>query len=105
MAREESTGPRVEQVVSTGLHVVLVWSTRPRVAQAGSMGPHVGWEEARAEASRLHVVQATTQGGRLGWRGNRIRLEKGVKIGRWGGASKGKHIFIEDDVTRDDDAV
>jgi hypothetical protein len=43
--------------------------------------------------------------GCLGWRGNRIRLEKGVKIGRWGGASKGKHIFIEDDVTGDDDAV
>ena len=69
MAREESTGPRVAQVVSTGLHVVLVWSTRPRVAQAGSMGPHVGWEEAQAEASRLHVVQATTQGGPPGVEG------------------------------------
>jgi hypothetical protein len=39
---------------------------------------------------------------RRGWEGNRIRLEEGVKIGGWGGASKGKHIFVEDDVTRDD---
>jgi hypothetical protein len=37
--------------------------------------------------------------------GNRIGLEEGVKIGGWGGASKGKHIFVEDNVTRDDDAV
>jgi hypothetical protein len=36
---------------------------------------------------------------------NRIRLEEGVKIGGWVGASKGKHILIEDDVTRDDGAV
>jgi hypothetical protein len=41
-----------------------------------------------------------TEGG-----GNRVGLEEGVKIGGWGGASKGKHIFIEDDVMRDDDAV
>jgi hypothetical protein len=37
--------------------------------------------------------------------GNQIGLEEGVKIDGWGGASKGKHIFVEDDVTRDDDAV
>jgi hypothetical protein len=37
--------------------------------------------------------------------GNRIGLEEGVKNGGWGGASKGKHIFVEDDMTRDDDAV
>jgi hypothetical protein len=37
--------------------------------------------------------------------GDRIGLEEGVKIGGWGGASKGKHIFVEDDMTRDDDAV
>jgi hypothetical protein len=37
--------------------------------------------------------------------GNRVRLEEGVKIDGWGGACKGKHIFVEDDVTRDDDAV
>jgi hypothetical protein len=39
------------------------------------------------------------------WGWNRIRLEEGVKIGGLGGASKGKHIFVKDDVTRDDDAV
>jgi hypothetical protein len=38
----------------------------------------------------------------LGWRGNRIRLKEGVEIGGWGGANKGKHIFVEDDVTGDD---
>jgi hypothetical protein len=37
--------------------------------------------------------------------GNQIGLEEGVEIGGWGGACKGKHIFVEDDVTRDDDAV
>jgi hypothetical protein len=36
---------------------------------------------------------------------NRIGLEEWVEIGGWGGACKGKHIFVEDDVTRDDDAV
>jgi hypothetical protein len=39
------------------------------------------------------------------WGRNRIGLEEGVKIGGWGGASKGKHIFVEDDMARDDDAV
>jgi hypothetical protein len=34
--------------------------------------------------------------------GTRISLEKGVEIGGWGGASKGKHIFVENDVTGDD---
>jgi hypothetical protein len=43
--------------------------------------------------------------GTEGGGGNRVGLEEGVKIGGWGGASKGKHIFVEDDVTRDDDAV
>jgi hypothetical protein len=42
---------------------------------------------------------------RLGWRGNRIVLKEGVEIDGWRGANKGKHIFVEDDVTRDDDAV
>jgi hypothetical protein len=58
------------------------------------------------------------RGGRRGrtWRGNRreprrrghtyrIGLEEGVEVGGWGGASKEKHILVEDDVTRDDDAV
>jgi hypothetical protein len=29
----------------------------------------------------------------------------GSRIGGWGGASKGEHIFVEDDVTGDDDVV
>jgi hypothetical protein len=37
--------------------------------------------------------------------GDRIGLEEGVMIGGWGWASKGKHILVEDDVTRDDDVV
>jgi hypothetical protein len=37
--------------------------------------------------------------------GTRIRLKEGVEIDGWGGASKGKHIFVEDDMTRDDDAM
>jgi hypothetical protein len=41
----------------------------------------------------------------LGVTGTRIRLKEGVEIGGWGGASKGKHIFVEDDVTIDDDAM
>jgi hypothetical protein len=43
--------------------------------------------------------------GRRRWGRNRIGLEEGVKIDGWGGSSKGKHIFVEDDMTRDDDAV
>jgi hypothetical protein len=41
----------------------------------------------------------------LRWMGNRVALKEGVKIGGWGGTSKGKHVFIEDDVMGDDDAV
>jgi hypothetical protein len=37
--------------------------------------------------------------------GTQIRLKDGVEIGGWGGVSKGKYIFVENDVTRDDDAV
>jgi uncharacterized protein (DUF2147 family) len=37
--------------------------------------------------------------------GTQIRLKEGVKISGWGGANKEKHIFVEDDMTRDDDAV
>jgi hypothetical protein len=36
------------------------------------------------------------------WRGNRIGLKERVEISGWGGANKGKHIFIKNDVTRDD---
>jgi hypothetical protein len=33
--------------------------------------------------------------------GTRIRLKEGIEISGWGGASKGKHIFDENDVMRD----
>jgi hypothetical protein len=39
------------------------------------------------------------------WRGSHIGLKEGVEIDGWGGASKWKHIFVEDDVTGDDDVV
>jgi hypothetical protein len=42
---------------------------------------------------------------RLGWRWNQIGLEKRVEIGGWRGASKGKHNFVENNVTRDEYAV
>jgi hypothetical protein len=45
------------------------------------------------------------QGAAPGVGGNQIGLEEWVEIGGWGEACKGKHIFVEDDVTRDDDAV
>jgi hypothetical protein len=37
--------------------------------------------------------------------GAQIRLKEEVEIGGWGGASNGKHIFVEDDMMRDDDAM
>jgi hypothetical protein len=37
--------------------------------------------------------------------GTRIRVKLGVKISGRGGASKGKHIFVKDDMTRYDDVV
>jgi hypothetical protein len=37
--------------------------------------------------------------------GTRIRLKEGVKVGGRGGTDKGKHIFIENDMIRDDDAM
>jgi hypothetical protein len=37
--------------------------------------------------------------------GTRIKLKEGVEIGGWGGASKVKHIFLEDDMMIDDDAM
>jgi hypothetical protein len=50
-------------------------------------------------------VRVTAQGGAPGRGGDLIGLEEGVEIGGWGGASKGKHVLVKDDVTRDDDAV
>jgi hypothetical protein len=36
------------------------------------------------------------------WRGNQIGLKERVEIGGWGGASKGKHIFVENNVMKDE---
>jgi hypothetical protein len=63
----------------------------PRVARKRSWGPH---EE-----------QVTAQDGEPKVGEESDRIDKGVKIGGWGGASKGKHIFVKEDMTRDDDAV
>jgi hypothetical protein len=41
----------------------------------------------------------------LGRMGTRTRLKEGVENGGWGGASKGKHIVVENDMTGDDDAM
>jgi hypothetical protein len=61
------------------------------------------WCWLRHERWRLSLVRSWWE--RPRWRGNRIRLKKRVEIGGWGGASKGKHIFFENDVTRDEYAV
>jgi hypothetical protein len=37
--------------------------------------------------------------------GNQIGLKERVEIGGWGGANKGKHIFVENNVMRDEYAV
>jgi hypothetical protein len=87
-----------------GPHMAREGSTELRVVQAWSTGPHVARGEVRAKALRLHVMRAMAQGGALGVEGNQIRLER-VEIGGWGGASKGKHIMVEKNVTRDDYAV
>jgi hypothetical protein len=65
------------------------------------------WREKRRQRRRRGRTwcRQRRKAGRLEWRGNRIRLKEGVEIGGWGGANKGKHIFVDDDVTRDDDAV
>jgi hypothetical protein len=42
---------------------------------------------------------------RSGWRENRIEVKERVEIDGWGGASKEKHIFVENEVTRDEYVV
>mgnify|MGYP000956468088 CR=1 FL=1 len=84
-----------------GSRVAHAGMTGPCEAQTGTTGPRVALEE----ASRPHVVQQRRKAGCLWGEGNRIELKEGVEIGGWGGASKGKHIFVEDDVTREGDAV
>jgi hypothetical protein len=45
--------------------------------------------------------------GRRGWGGTGtwIGLKEGVKVGGRRGTGKGKHFFVENDMTRDDDAI
>jgi hypothetical protein len=59
----------------------------------------------RGRGRRSHAWRGQRRkAGRLGWRGNRIGLKERVEIGGWGGAIKGKHIFVEN-VMRDEYAV
>jgi hypothetical protein len=73
-------------------------ASKTRVAWAGST-------RSRARAVKPREARVTVRGEVPGGMGTRIRLKEGVKIGGWGGASKGKHIIVEDDVTGDDDAM
>jgi hypothetical protein len=68
------------------------WAVR-----GAEMGMSCGVVAARGEGN------GARRGG--GGGGNRVGLEEGVKFDGWGRACKGKHIFVEDDLTRDDDAV
>jgi hypothetical protein len=65
------------------------------------------WRENRREPQRRGRTGCGSwrKAGLLGGGGDRIGLEEGVEIGGWGGANKGKHIIVKDDVTRDDNAV
>jgi hypothetical protein len=56
---------------------------------------------ARAQASGPRRARQ----GRLEWSKNRIMVKEGGEIGRQGGSSKGKVIFVKNDMTRDEDAV
>jgi hypothetical protein len=72
---------------------VLVGVSKPHLVGTGSSGLHE------------RAVWLTVEARCLGGMGTRIRLKEGVEIGGWGGASKGKHIFVVDDIARDDDAM
>jgi hypothetical protein len=79
----------------------MVGGGATRVTDGAAHGSEIG-------ASRdIEAAWGASNGTRRGaWEGgDRIRLEEGVMIGGWGWASKGKHILVEDDVTRDDDVV
>jgi hypothetical protein len=92
-----SRAPTVVDGVTDGAGVV--------VGAACGAGGVDGATRARIGASEgveLSAVRATTQGEALGVERNWIRFKEGVKIGGWGGASKGNHIFIENDMTRDE---
>jgi hypothetical protein len=52
------------------------------------------------------VAWVEAQGGQGSWGGGGTRADsRRVEIGGWGGASEGKHIFVENDMTRDEDVV
>jgi hypothetical protein len=92
MAQAQPTGPHVVQVE------VRAGASKPRVARAVSTVPHARMVKPRG-------VRATVRGEVPGGMGTRIRLKEGVEIGGWGVVSKGKHIFVENNVMRDDNAV
>lgn len=71
-----------------------------RSAQAGSTGSC----EAQAWSMGLRERAMTRREVPRGM-GTRIGLKEGVEVGGWGGAGKGKHIFVEDDMTKDDDVM
>jgi hypothetical protein len=106
-----STGPNVAQAGSTWPRVAQAGSTWPRVAHAGSAGPRVAQEastgprEAQAGSTWPRVAQAMARGEVPGREGCTDRTPGGSQDRGRGGAGKGKDIFVEDDVTRDDDAM
>jgi hypothetical protein len=83
------------------------WQDRQGRVWCGQGRRGRAWNGKRRERRRRGRTwcRQRRKAGRLGWWGNRIGLKEGVEIGGWGGASKRKHIFVEDEVTRDDDAV
>jgi hypothetical protein len=105
MTREGSTGPREAQERTTGprfgaskVDGAVCGAGKVDKAMCGTgRGASGGTEAARGVGN---IVRRGAWGG-----GNRIRLKDGVKIGGWGGECKGKNMFVEDDVTRDDDAA
>jgi hypothetical protein len=83
-----------------------VWRRRGRQGYAWRRRGRRGraWRGNRRERTRGDRTRCGQwrKAGRLVWRGNRIGLKERVEISGWGGANKGKHIFIKNDVTRDD---
>jgi hypothetical protein len=74
------------------------------VARVTAQGEASGSCVVRVEAQA--VVCEPGQAGRSDRSGRGTRLKsRRVENGGWGGASKGKHIFIEKDVTRDEYAA
>jgi hypothetical protein len=109
--------------------VVWTWTSRPRVARAGTSRPRVAWTwtsgpcVARAGTSRPRVVQAGATGLRVAWRQSprylqqkkgRVELwlnrrtgrEGGVQVvRRWVEGGKGEGWLVKNDVSEDQHAV